>query len=79
MHTAYVFLDIEKAFDYVGHDGLLYKMLKIKILVTISKIIESFLLNKIFSVKWILLLLYESSSHDTILSRISIPVFTWIN
>lgn len=49
--TATVFLDIEKAFDRVWHEGLLYKMTKMNISPNITKIIQSFLQNRTFSAK----------------------------
>lgn len=51
IQTAAVFLDVEKAFDCVWHDGLLHKMLKMDIPLQLIKIIESFLSNRTFSVK----------------------------
>lgn len=50
-HTAAVFLDVEKAFDTVWHDGLLHKMLLMNIPIHTIKIIESFLRNRTFKVR----------------------------
>jgi hypothetical protein len=50
-HIAMVFLDVEKAFDRVWHDGLLYKLFQMNICVPIIKIIESFLSERSFSVR----------------------------
>jgi len=51
IQTAVVFLDVEKAFDYVSHDGLLHKMMEIDIPLQLIKIIEFFLSDRTFSVK----------------------------
>jgi hypothetical protein len=49
--TAAVFLDVEKAFDRVWHQGLLYKMKCMDIPLPLIKIIESFLSNRTFVTK----------------------------
>lgn len=46
-----IFLDVEKAFDRNWHDSLLFKMVEMKIPMSIIKIIESFLKNRSFTVK----------------------------
>ncbi|KAL4120570.1 hypothetical protein QTP88_013240 [Uroleucon formosanum] len=51
IHTASVFLDIEKAFDRVWHDGLIYKMSTLNIPPWIIKTISSFLSNRSFCVR----------------------------
>jgi hypothetical protein len=51
MSTAAVFLDIEKAFDTTGHNGLLlYKLSKMNFSASLIKLISSFLSNRKFSV-----------------------------
>lgn len=50
-HMAAVFLNVEKAFDRVWHDGLIYKMAQLKIDSNIILIIRSFLSNRYFNVK----------------------------
>lgn len=47
-----ILLDIEKAFDSVWHDGLLYKLSHFGFPLAIIKIIKSFLQNRTFSVKY---------------------------
>lgn len=49
--TAAVFLDVEKAFDKVWHDGLLHKLLLLDTPMHIVKIIQSFLKNRYFQIK----------------------------
>lgn len=49
--TATVFLDFEKAFDKVWHDGLLFKLLSMNIPSQLTNIIRSFLNNRTFQVK----------------------------
>jgi hypothetical protein len=49
IHT--VFLDVEKAFDRVWHDGLIYKMTLLDIKIPLLQITRSFLLNRSFTVK----------------------------
>ncbi|XP_016664374.2 uncharacterized protein LOC100161354 isoform X2 [Acyrthosiphon pisum] len=51
INTASVFIDVEKAFDKVWHDGLLFKMNKMHIHPALIKIIHSFLENRTFAVK----------------------------
>lgn len=48
--TGMVVLDIQKAFDCVWHNGLLHKMLNIKVPMYIIKAIQSFLSNRSFQV-----------------------------
>lgn len=48
--TGMVFLDIEKAFDSLWHDGLLHKLLKYKFPLTLIKMIKSFLSGRQFFV-----------------------------
>lgn len=50
-HTATVFLDVEKAFDRVWHEGLLYKLIQMNISTPTIKIIESFLSDRSFCVR----------------------------
>jgi len=51
INTASVFIDVEKAFDKVWHEGLLYKMNKMHIHPSLIKIVHSFLQNRTFVVK----------------------------
>jgi len=48
--TGMIFLDVEKAFDRVWHNGLLYKMLKLRFPLPLIKTIRSFLSERTFSV-----------------------------
>jgi hypothetical protein len=50
MSTAAVFLDIEKAFDTTLHLGLLYKLSKLEFLISLIKLISSFLSQRKFRV-----------------------------
>lgn len=50
IHTASVFLDVEKAFDWVWHDGLIYKMSTLNIPPWLIKTISSFLSNRSFCI-----------------------------
>jgi len=51
IHTASIFLDVEKAFDRVWHDGIIYKMSTLNIPPWIIKTISSFLSNRSFCVR----------------------------
>jgi hypothetical protein len=46
MSTAEVFLDIEKAFDTIGHTGLLCKLSAMDFSTDVIKLISSFLSQK---------------------------------
>lgn len=46
-----VFLDLEKAFDKIWHDGLLYKLSNMDVLIQLRKVIETFLTGRNFSVR----------------------------
>ncbi|MGL5056694.1 MAG: RNA-directed DNA polymerase, partial [Fusobacteriaceae bacterium] len=48
--TGIIFLDVEKAFDRVWHNGLLYKMIKLNFPPAIVKTVSSFLNERLFSV-----------------------------
>jgi hypothetical protein len=48
--TGMIFLDVEKAFDRVWHNGLLYKMIKLGFSLPLIKIVRSFLSERTFSV-----------------------------
>lgn len=48
--TGMIFLDVEKAFDRVWHNGLLYKMLKLGFPLQLIKTVRSFLSERTFSV-----------------------------
>lgn len=50
-HIATLFLDVEKAFDRVWHEGLIYKMQQMDIPLHLIKLIESFLTGRTFSVR----------------------------
>jgi hypothetical protein len=50
LSKAAAFLDIEKAFDTTWHSGLLYKLFKLKIFTSLSKLIGSFLSQRRFRV-----------------------------
>jgi len=45
------FLDFEKAFDKIWHDGLIHKFIQSKIPNSLTKIIRSFLANKSYYVR----------------------------
>jgi retron-type reverse transcriptase len=49
--TGAIFLDVSKAFDTVWHKGLLYKMLKHRISLPMTQLIQSFLRDRSFRVK----------------------------
>ena len=48
--TGMIFLDVEKAFDRVWHNGLLFKMLKLNFPLPLIKTVRSFLSERTFSV-----------------------------
>lgn len=48
--TGVILLDIEKAFDSIWHNGLIYKLIQLKFPFTLWKLIESFIKNRQFSV-----------------------------
>jgi hypothetical protein len=48
--TGMIFLDVEKAFDRVWHNGLLYKMLKLRFPLPLIKTVRSFLSERSFAV-----------------------------
>jgi|UniRef100_A0A2S2R5Z2 hypothetical protein len=50
-HTATAFIDVEKAFDRVWHEGLFFKMSTVNIPTDFIQIIQLFLLNRTFSVR----------------------------
>lgn len=49
--TATIFLDIEKAFDRLWHEVLLYKLIQTGVPLSLFKIIKSFLLDRSFQIK----------------------------
>ena len=49
--TLAIFFDIAAAFDKVWHDGLVYKLVKIKLPYYLVKIVQTFLADRKFSVK----------------------------
>lgn len=51
LSTGMILLDVEKAFDRVWHDGLIYKLIKIRTPQYLTKIIASFLSGRSFHVK----------------------------
>jgi hypothetical protein len=50
MFTAPLFLDIEKTLDTTWHSGFLYKLFKLEFLISLIKLISSFLLERKCSV-----------------------------
>ncbi|GFU83082.1 RNA-directed DNA polymerase from mobile element jockey [Trichonephila clavipes] len=50
-YTVGIFLDVKKAFDRMWHDGLIYKMIKLKFPTYLVKIIFNYLDNRTFNVK----------------------------
>jgi len=51
MHTKAVFLEMEKAFDRVWHDGLIHKLHTMSNVPKHIKIIKSFLLDRYFKIE----------------------------
>ncbi|GFX43607.1 RNA-directed DNA polymerase from mobile element jockey [Trichonephila clavipes] len=51
LYTVGVFLDVKRAFDKMWHDGLTYKMIKLKFPAYLIKIIYNYLHNKTFRVR----------------------------
>lgn len=49
--TAAILLDVEKAFDRVWHQGLIYKLLELEIPLQLTNTIFSFLSNRTFQIK----------------------------
>ncbi|GBN35527.1 hypothetical protein AVEN_33021-1 [Araneus ventricosus] len=49
-YTGGVFLDIQKAFDRMGHDGLIYKLIQLNFPKYLINILRSFLENGTFKV-----------------------------
>lgn len=45
-----ILLDVEKAFDSIWHDGLIYKLIKMKLPSYLIKLIDSFIRNRKFAV-----------------------------
>lgn len=50
-HTAMMIFDIEKAFDRVWHDGLIYKLRQLQYPIAMIKLIHSFITNRTFQIK----------------------------
>jgi len=48
---ATAFLDIEKAFDKVWHQGLIYKLIQFQLPIQLLKLLESFLQHRTFEVR----------------------------
>lgn len=48
--TGMILLDIEKAFDSIWHDGLIYKLIKMKLPIYLIRIINSFIRKRQFAV-----------------------------
>lgn len=48
--TGLVLLDIEKAFDSIWHDGLIYKLIKLKLPSFLVRMVNSFIRNRTFAV-----------------------------
>ncbi|GFX58771.1 probable RNA-directed DNA polymerase from transposon X-element [Trichonephila clavipes] len=51
LYTVGVFLDVKRAFDKMWHDGLTYKMIKLKFPAYLIKIIYNYLHNRTFRVR----------------------------
>lgn len=49
--TAAIYMDIEKAFDRVWHDGLIHKLRRLQLPTWLTKIIDTYLRNRKFQVK----------------------------
>lgn len=45
-----ILLDIEKAFDSIWHDGLVYKLIKMKLPTHIIRMVDALIRNKKFTV-----------------------------
>ncbi|GFW95079.1 RNA-directed DNA polymerase from mobile element jockey [Trichonephila clavipes] len=50
-YTVGIFLDVKKAFDRMWHDGLIYKLIKLKFPTYLVKIVHNYLDNRTFNVK----------------------------
>lgn len=66
IQSASVFLEVKKAFDCVWLEGLFYKLIAIDTLITIVKIIKSFLTDQVFQTK----IDYHLATFRQILSRV---------
>jgi hypothetical protein len=67
LSTAVVFLEVKKAFDKTWHSGLLYKLSKLKLSISLIKLINSILSQRKFRV----LVKDEISTPREILGRLS--------
>lgn len=61
--TGMVFLDVEKAFDSIWHDGLIYKLIKLKLPTFLIRMINAFIRNRKFAVQ----------VNNTISDKVDIP------
>lgn len=66
---AATFLNVERAFDHVWNESLLYKLLKPEIPLYLFKILESFLMDRTFKIRTEVIF---SSSFEI---KTEIPVF----